>query len=108
MTTNTAMIFVGSVMVITCGVTVYTYFRNKALEDVRKDVYQLFLYAEKRFTESGHGKQKMDMVIRMTRDLLPAWAKFFITEDLLRRVVQKWFDAVKDLLDDGKYNRSIE
>lgn len=108
MTTNTAMIFTAAVMVIVCGVTVYTYLRDKTLEDVRKDVYNLFLYAEKRYTESGRGKEKMDFVIRNTRELLPAWARFIITEDLLRRVVQKWFDAVKDLLDDGKYNRSAK
>ena len=108
MTTNAAMIFTTVVMAISLGKTVYTYLRDKALEDVRKDVYNLFLYAEKRFKESGRGKEKMDMVIRMTRDLLPAWARFIITEELLRRVVQKWFDTVKDLLDDGKYNRSVK
>lgn len=107
MTTNTATIFTTVLMVIILGITVYTYLRDKTLDDVRKHVYNLFLYAEKHYTESGRGKEKMDYVIRMTRELLPAWARFIITEDLLRRVVQKWFDTVKDLLDDGKYNRSV-
>ena len=32
----------------------------------------------------------------------------FITQDLLKKVVQLWFDLVKDLLDDGKMNGTKE
>lgn len=48
----------------------------------------------------------MSYVIQQARLLLPNWAQFFITEALLEKMVQMWFDAVKDLLDAGKINRS--
>ena len=60
------------------------------------------------YKESGTGKQKMKWVVSMARMLLPDWAQVLITEDLLYRVIQGWFAAVKDLLDDGKYNNSAK
>lgn len=90
------------------GVALYRYLRGKALSDIRADVYQLFLKAEHVYTETEAGKKKMDWVIGVALTYLPAWAKFIVTEEVLRKVVQKWFDAVKDLLDDGKYNKSTE
>lgn len=85
---------------------VYFYLKEKTLNEIRADVYQLFLKAENLFMESGTGKQKMEYVIQKARSLLPTWAKLIITDELLRKVVQIWFDAVKDLLDDGKLNKS--
>ena len=86
----------------------YFYFRDRSLQKIRKDVYELFLRAEHKYLNTGEGKQKMEYVIQRARSLLPPLAQFFITEDLLRKVVQSWFDAVKDLLDDGKYNQSTK
>jgi type II secretory pathway pseudopilin PulG len=86
---------------------VYFYLKEKTLNEIRADVYQLFLKAEHMYV-SGAGKQKMEFVIQKARSLLPSWAQLFITEDVLRKVVQIWFDAVKDLLDDGKLNRSAK
>jgi len=83
--------------------TLYLYLKNKTLNDIRADVYKLFLKAEHMY-KAGAGKTKMDFVVRKARELLPSWAQVFITEDVLRKAVQIWFDAVKDLLDDGKFN----
>ena len=94
--------------VLGLAVSVYLYLKEKKLGEIRKDVYQLFLKAECRFTETKQGKQKMAYVINRARALLPTWLQLFITEALLHKIVQKWFEAVKDLLDDGKYNKSIE
>lgn len=88
------------------SVGIYFYVRDKTLEDIRADVYQLFLEAEHTYQHTESGKQKMSYVIQRARSLLPNWAQFFITESLLEKVVQMWFDAVKDLLDDGKLNKS--
>lgn len=88
------------------GLALYFYLRNKTLEEIRADVYQLFLAAEHMHNETGAGKQKMEWVIKRARLLLPEWLQMFITEKFLMDVVQKWFDAVKDLLDDGKINNS--
>lgn len=93
-------------LLIGLGVLAYLYFRDKTLEDIRADVYQLFLEAEHKYQYTEAGKQKMSYVIQKARGLLPSWAQVFITEEVLKNAVQLWFDAVKDLLDDGKYNKS--
>lgn len=90
------------------GVGAYFYFRNKTLDEIRADVYQLFLKAENipEFTHAG--KQKMKWVLSRARSLLPNWAQALISDAFLEKIVQCWFDAVKDLLDDGKLNGSAE
>lgn len=107
-TTTIVTILVIVAFVIALGVLIYFYLRDKTLSEIRADVYQLFLTAEHKYTYTAAGKQKMRFVIQKARSLLPKWAQFFITETLLEKVVQLWFDAVKDLLDDGKYNKSTK
>lgn len=107
-TTTIVTIAVIAVLVIMLAVHIYLYIRNNTLEDIRADVYQLFLEAEHKYMRTGSGKTKMAYVISHARQLLPSWAQLFITDDMLMKVVQLWFDAVKDLLDDGKYNGSTE
>ncbi len=92
--------------VVMVGILAYLYFKNRTLDEIRADVYQLILRAEHMYMESGTGYQKMKYVVSRARSLLPSWLQFFITEDTLTALIQKWFDAVKDLLDDGKYNGS--
>lgn len=96
------------ILVIGLAVAAYLYLKNKTLDEIRADVYQEFLKAEHRYVETKAGKQKMEYVIQRARSMLPTWAQFFITEAMLHKVVQLWFEAVKDLLDDGKYNKSID
>lgn len=88
------------------GVGIYFYVRDKTLNDIRADVYQLFLEAEHNPEFTKKSKQKMKWVLQRARSLLPGWIQFFITDECLEKIVQGWFDAVKDLLDDGKINRS--
>ena len=107
MTINTIIAIVLTVVALAfVGVGLYFYLRDMTLEEIRADVYQLFLKAEHNpeFMESG--KQKMKWVISQARMLLPKWLRFFITDEFLEMIVQGWFDAVKDLLDDGKFNGS--
>ena len=107
MTINTILaIIISLIGIFFVGVSLYVYMRNKSFEEIRCDVYQLFLQAERRFKETGAGAEKMDWVVRHTRWLLPEWLRMFITEDFMYEVLQAWFDAVKDLLDDGKLNKS--
>ncbi|MBR3762179.1 MAG: hypothetical protein IKK59_05495 [Lachnospiraceae bacterium] len=101
-------LFIIALFLVGFGFTVYLYIREHTLENIRADVYKLFLKAEHTYTETATGKQKMEYVIQRARSMLPNWAQFFITEELLRKVVQLWFEAVKDLLDDGKVNKSVE
>ncbi len=109
MTINTILIIlVIALAVVGAGVCLYLYLRGRSLEDIRADVYQLFLKAEHTYLETGSGKQKMKYVIQRARGLLPRWARAIITEHMLETVVEGWFRAVKDLLDDGKLNKSAK
>lgn len=73
------------------------------MEKIRGYVYQLFIEAEHAF-EQGENSQKFEYVIQLARSHLPMPFSLFITETLLRKVVQLWFDLCKDLLDDGRVN----
>lgn len=86
----------------------FLYFRDKTLDEIREDVYQLFLKAEHKYSEHGTGRQKLEWVVSQAWMLLPNWMQFFITKELLTMIVDGWFGAVKDLLDDGKLNSSME
>jgi len=99
--------FVVLVLLVVTIVIGFQYLKMKGLEGIRGDVYQLFLLAERRYTNSSAGKQKMKWVIQQARGLIPGWMQMFITEDMLEKILEKWFRGVKDLLDDGKINNSV-
>lgn len=109
MTINTIItILVIIVALVGLGITAYLYFKEKKLSEIRADVYKLFLEAEHRYTETKQGKQKLKWVVSRARGLLPDWLQVFITESALEKIIDLWFKAVKDLLDDGKYNKSVK
>ena len=94
------------VIILTIIAMAVAYFKNRSVEDIRTDVYQLILKAEHMYEESGSGKQKMKWVVSQARKLLPAWLQALLSEETLENIIQAWFDGVKDLLDDGKMNHS--
>lgn len=100
------LIIVLAILVIVTIVVVVQYIKQKGLDGIREDVYQLILKAEHMYNESGTGKQKFEWVIQQVRGLLPKWLQVLVPESALRNLVQKWFDGIKDLLDDGKVNNS--
>ena len=73
------------------------------MEKARAYVYKLFIKAENEF-EYGDNSSKFEYVISMAKSAIPMPFSLFVTESLLRDVVQTWFDVCKDLLDDGKFN----
>lgn len=106
MTINTIVTIVLIVIAVAIiGAGIYFYVRDRSLDDIRDDVYQKFLEAE-HDEKLTTGKQKMKWVLQQARMLLPSWAQLFITDAFLEMVVEGWFQAVKDLLDDGKLNNS--
>lgn len=109
MTINTivTIVFIVATVAVLAG-GIYLYVRDKTLNEIRADVYQLFLEAENNPTYHKNGRQKMKWVLSRARSLLPNWAQIFITDAFLEKVVEGWFRAVKDLLDDGKLNKSAE
>lgn len=102
------LVIIGLLLVLSVVAMVFSYLRNRTLEQVREDVYRLFLKAEHSFKESSAGKQKMKWVVQQARKLLPGWLQAVISDDTLEKVIQTWFDGIKDLLDDGKVNGSQE
>lgn len=82
---------------------VFKYIQYVGLEKVRKQVYKLFIVAEREF-QHGANTDKFEYVITWAKMAIPMPFCLFITESLLRKVVQAWFDICKDLLDDGRLN----
>lgn len=108
MTINTIVTIVFIVAAVAVfGLGIYFYVRDKTLSEIRADVYQKFLEAE-HDEKLTTGKKKMKWVLQQARTLLPSWAQMFITDAFLEKVVEGWFRAVKDLLDDGKLNNTWE
>lgn len=70
---------------------------------VRKDIYSWFVKAENKFS---FGSEKMEYVLDNTYEYLPAPFKIFISRNTYAKIVQYLFDCTKDLLDDGKVNKS--
>lgn len=100
------LLLVAVVLLVVTIVIAVQYLKAKGLDGIRADVYQLILRAEHMYKESGTGKQKFEWVIQQARGLLPKWLQLIVSEEAMKRMVQKWFDGVKDLLDDGKVNGS--
>ncbi len=103
---NTLFVIITVLFVALFILLMVAYFKEKTLDEVRRDVYELFLRAEHKYTESGQGEIKMKWVIGRARRLLPVWLQVIMTEDVFERLIQVWFDGIKDLLDDGKLNGS--
>lgn len=98
--TTVILAIVGIVLVAFLAVK---YIRHMGLESIRKRVYRAFLTAEQHF-QYGENAEKFEYVIDIAKSAIPAPFNLLITESLLRKVVQAWFDLVKDLLDDGVFN----
>lgn len=95
-----------AILVIMVVVMLIDYLKERNIEKIREDVYQLFLQAEHKYTESYAGKQKMKWVVSQARSLLPKWVQAIISDEALMNIIDLWFDGIKDLLDDGKMNGS--
>lgn len=106
--TSIVVIALVAMAVIGMSYIIYLYLRDRTLDEIREDVYKLFLEAEHKYIESGAGREKLKWVVSQARTMLPNWLRFFVTEELLTMIIDRWFIAVKDLLDDGKINRSAE
>lgn len=109
MTTNiiVTIVFIVTTLAILIGFF-YCYIRDKSLNEIRADVYLLFLEAEHKPEFITNGKQKMKWVLSQVRNLLPKWLQPLITDVFLEKIIECWFQGVKDLLDDGKLNKSAK
>lgn len=101
-----AVVFIVAVVVIALLLAVKV-LRNLGFEKIRKAVYLAFVVAENSFNH-GDNKTKFEYVVNTAKECLPDPFKIFISEKLLRKVIQEWFTLCKDLLDDGKVNNSVK
>lgn len=70
---------------------------------VRGDIYKWFIKAEHKFST---GSEKMEYVLDNTYEYVPAILKMFISRETYEKILQYLFNCIKDLLDDGKVNKS--
>jgi hypothetical protein len=70
---------------------------------IREKTYKWFLKAEHKCIS---GEDKMNYVIDNLYPYLPFNIRIFISENTFRNIIQTMFDEIKDLLDDGKFNKS--
>lgn len=92
------------ITVILCTIAVLI-MRTIGMEKVRKRAYAAFVEAENRF-KHGENEEKFEYVVNIVKKAVPAPFNMFITESLLRKTIQLWFNLIKDLLDDGRINNS--
>ena len=103
---NKEMVCLSGIGVVIAIFGIVKYVQHVGLEAIRKQVYHLFIEAEREF-QYGENTEKFEWVIQWSRMAIPTPFNLFITEKLLRKVVQAWFDLCKDLLDDGKLNNIV-
>lgn len=95
---NEKLILIGGLIIL----LVLFYVILKLCSKFRNKVYQLFIKAEKEVKKG----EKMDYVVGQIYLLIPSPFNIFINESVLRWVLQKMFDVVKDFLNDGKINNN--
>lgn len=96
-------IYIISAMIV-IAIILLAYMLIKLNKNVRLKAYELFLKAEHNISDNTC---KMNYVVENIYSYLPVSVKIFVSEESLKRIVQKMFDEIKDLLDDGKRNDSI-
>lgn len=97
-----AKIFIVAVIVVALFLFVKA-MQSVGMSKIRDYVYELFEKAERKF-KHGDNTEKFEYVIGLAKSAIPLPFSLFITESLLRKVVQAWFNVCKDLLDDGQFN----
>lgn len=101
-----AIIFI--VVVVLLFVFLLVKFMQKVgLQKIQLYAYRWFEEAENKFNQ-GDNTQKFDYVIQLARSSIPSPFNLFITEKVLVKVIQLWFDLCKDFLDDGKLNNTVK
>lgn len=93
------------ILVVTIIIMTVVYLKQKTLSEIRTDAHQLILAAETMYMH-GQNKEKLQYVFRHIRRIIPMPFNLLISDDALYAIIEYWFRSVKDLLDDGKINKS--
>jgi hypothetical protein len=81
---------------------------NRKWDQLRSTAYRMILQAEKVVTGTKKGQERFELVFNRVYSLIPPWLRFFILENDLREQLQDWYNDIKDYLDNGKIDNSIE
>lgn len=91
-------------LIIGIGVLIillFLYAMVKISKSFRNKVYQLFLFAENNVIKG----KKLDYVVNEIYNYLPTIMKI-LPKSTYKKIIQSMFNEIKDLLDDGKINKS--
>ncbi len=80
---------------------------NRKWAQLRATAYRMILQAEKVITGTKRGQERFELVFDRVYSLIPSWLRFFILENELREQLQKWYNDIKDYLDNGKIDNSV-
>ena len=100
---QTIVIVVGIVLTIVILAIVIRALQAFGLSRCRGIVYKAFVTAENHFEQ---GNDKFEYVISVAKNAIPKPLNLIITDKVIRRTIQLWFDICKDLLDDGRVNNT--
>jgi len=81
---------------------------NKKWDQLRGTAYSLILQAEKTITGTKRGQERFEVVFNKIYSLIPPWLQFFVLESDLRKQLQEWYNDIKDYLDNGKIDGSLQ
>ena len=95
-------------IVFVLGVAIYIGYLafKRRWSKIRDLAYKFIRQAEETVIGTKMGQERFNIVLTQLYNLIPAWLKFFIPRSLMEQKLQKWFDLIKDSLDDGKINNS--
>ncbi len=81
---------------------------NKKWKRLRMIANRLMLQAEQTIIGTKKGKERFEQVLTQVYLLIPVWIRIFVSRSQFEKILQKWFELIKDSLDDGKINNSVE
>ena len=81
---------------------------NKRWNKLRMIANKLMLQAEQTIIGTKKGRERFDQVLTQVYLLIPIWIRVFLSKSAFEKKLQQWFELIKDSLDDGKINNSIE
>jgi len=72
--------------------------------------YSLMLQAKRMAKDQvlKSGDEQVEWIVKKAFQFLPKRITIFISEDLMRKIIKYLYSKLKDYLDDGKMNNSIE
>jgi hypothetical protein len=92
--------------VVLLGVVIFAIFDFAKFKQI---VFQAMLIAKSKAKDLvlKSGQEQEDWVVEKVYNILPARIKLFVSKEILRNLVKKFYKEAKDYLDDGKFNDSV-